>query len=128
MSTIIFKIAFDDYHGEYKDLGLVCEGDKSGTSFNAQFTSVIQVNGQYIACADRWMPGWWVPLMARQIVSVTARHFKDYKPDLSPRKAEPLPEKEMPHTENTSISRYVWLPMEWDRDKPVIRWKKEWTV
>ena len=74
------------------------------------------------------MPGWWVPLMARQIVSGTARHFKDYKPDLSPRKAEPLPEKEMPHTENTSISRYVWLPMEWDRDKPVIRWKKEWTV
>jgi beta-glucosidase len=37
---------FDDCHGEYKDLGLVCEGDKSGTSFNAQFTSVIQVNGQ----------------------------------------------------------------------------------
>ena len=119
---------FDDYHGEYKDLGLVCEGDKSGTSFNAQFTSVIQVNGQYIACADRWMPQWWVPMMAKQIVSGTARHFKDYKPDLSPRKAEPLPEKEMTHTENTSISRYVWLPMDWDGDKPVIRWKKEWTV
>ena len=36
-------------------------------------------------------------------------------PDLSPRIAEPLPEKEMAHTENTSISRYVWLPMEWAR-------------
>lgn len=81
---------FDDYHGKYKDLGLVCEGDKSGISFNAQFTSVIQVNGQYIACADRWMPQWWVPMMAKQIVSGTARHFKDYKPDLSPRKAETL--------------------------------------
>ncbi|MBQ8093445.1 MAG: family 43 glycosylhydrolase, partial [Clostridia bacterium] len=118
---------FDDYHGEYKDLGLICEGDTSGTSFSAQFTSVIQVNDQYIACADRWMPQWWVPLMAKMIISGTARHFKNYKPDLSPRKVEPLPEKELTHTENTSISRYVWLPVYWDGDKPVIRWNKEWT-
>lgn len=26
------------------------------------------------------------------------------------------------------ISRYVWLPMDWDDDKPMIRWKKEWKV
>ena len=30
---------FDDYHGEYKDLGLICEGDRTGTSFSAQFTN-----------------------------------------------------------------------------------------
>jgi len=49
---------FDDPHGEYRDLGLICEGDKTGTSFSAQFTSVIQLPGtdRYIACADRWMP------------------------------------------------------------------------
>ncbi|MBR1684469.1 MAG: family 43 glycosylhydrolase [Clostridia bacterium] len=117
---------FDDYHGEYRDLGLVCESDRSGTSFNAQFTSVIQVGEQYIACADRWMPQWWVPMMAKQIVNGTARHFKDYRPDTSPKKAEPLPEKELTHTENTSISRYVWLPMDWEGEKPVIRWRKEW--
>ena len=65
-------------------------------------------------------------MMARQIVNGTARHFKDYKPDTTPKKEEPLPGKELIHTENTSISRYVWLPIEWERDKPVIRWKKEW--
>lgn len=119
---------FDGPHGEYKDLGLVCEGDRSGTSFNAQFTSVICVNGQYIACADRWMPQWWVPLMARQIVSGTARHFKDYRPDTTPKQAQPLPEKETPLTENTSVSRYVWLPIEWEGDRPMIRWTKEYTV
>jgi len=26
------------------------------------------------------------------------------------------------------ISRYVWLPMDWDDDKLMIRWKKEWKV
>ena len=119
---------FDDYHGEYVDLGDPCIGDKSGTTFNSQITSVLKVPGKdlYIACADRWMPQWWVPMMARQIVNGTARHFKDYKPDTTPKKEEPLPGKELIHTENTSISRYVWLPIEWERDKPVIRWKKEW--
>ena len=79
-----------------------------------------------IACADHWMPQWWVKLMAKQIVSGTARHFKDYKPDTAPKKAEPLPGKLLNHTENTSISRYVWLPIEWEGDKPVIHWTNEW--
>jgi hypothetical protein len=54
------------------------------------------------------------------------RHFKDYRPDTSPRKAAPLPGIEQRHRENTSISRYVWLSIEWQGDKPVIRWRKSW--
>lgn len=119
---------FDEYHGEYQDLGLICENDSSQTSFSAQFTSVIRLPGtdQYIACADRWMPQWYVKPMAKQIVSGMKRHFADYKPDLSPRKAEPLPGTLQTHTENTSVSRYVFLPIEWEGEKPVIRWRKEW--
>ena len=121
---------FDEYHGEYKDLGLICEGDKSGTSFSAQFTSVIRLPGtdRYIACADRWMPQWYVKPMAKQIISGMKRHFANYKPDISPRRAEPFPGKEIHHGENTSISRYVWLPIEWEGEKPVIRWQKEWRI
>ena len=26
------------------------------------------------------------------------------------------------------ISRYVWLPIEWEGDQPVIRWYDEWKV
>ena len=120
---------FDDYHGEYRDLGLICEGDKTGTSFSAQFTSVIRVPGtkRYIACADRWMPQWYVKPMAKQIISGMKRHFADYTPDTSPQEAKPLPGKEIRHSENTSISRYVWLPIEWKGEKPVIRWRKEWS-
>ena len=33
-----------------------------------------------------------------------------------------------PSRENTSISRYVWLPIEWHEDKPVIRWQDEWRL
>lgn len=37
-----------------------------------------------------------------------------------------LPGTEQRHRENTSISRYVWLPIEWQGDKPVLRWRDEW--
>ena len=30
--------------------------------------------------------------------------------------------------ENTSKSTYVWLPIEWDGDKPMIRWYDEWKI
>ena len=119
---------FDDYHGEYTDLGDPCIGDKSDTTFNSQITCVLKVPGteQYIAMADRWNPQWWVKLMAKQIISGMERHFKDYQPDESPKDVHPLPGVEQKHGENTAISRYVWLPIEWEGDKPVIRWHDEW--
>jgi len=30
--------------------------------------------------------------------------------------------------ENTRKSTYVWLPIEWEGEKPVIRWKDEWRL
>ncbi len=56
------------------------------------------------------------------------RHFKDYQPDTSPKTAAPLPGVAQRHRENTSISRYVWLPIQWQGDKPVIRWRREWNA
>lgn len=121
---------FDDYHGEYVDLGDPCIDDKTNTTFNSQITSVLHLPGtdKYIACADRWLPQWWVPKMSKQILSGMERHFKDYKPDMSPKKAHPLPGVEQKHGENTFKSRYVWLPIEWEGEKPVIRWRDEWKV
>jgi hypothetical protein len=26
------------------------------------------------------------------------------------------------------MAGYVWLPIEWEGDKPVIRWKDEWRL
>lgn len=61
-------------------------------------------------------------------ISGMQRHFKDYQPDMSPREAHPLPGAESRHRENTSISHYVWLPVEWEGEKPIIRWKEEWRI
>lgn len=30
--------------------------------------------------------------------------------------------------ENTSIAKYVWLPVEWENDKPMIRRRNEWRI
>ncbi len=116
--------------GEYRDLGDPCIKDKSGTTFNSQITSVLKIPGKdlYIACADRWMPQKWVPMMSKQIISGMKRHFADYQPDTSPREIQPLPGVESVHNENTSKSRYVWLPIEWEGDMPRIRWRKDWRL
>lgn len=36
--------------------------------------------------------------------------------------------KPVTHMENTSIARYVWLPIKWQGDKPTIRWQEEWKI
>jgi len=121
---------FDDYHGEYIDLGDPCIDDKYSNSFSSQITSVIRIPGtdQYIACADRWCPQWWINFMTKRFDRRMRRSFANYVPDTSPREPQPLSGEETPKKENTSISRYVWLPIEWEGDKPVIRWQKEWTL
>jgi len=62
----------------------------------------------------------------KQIVSGTSIAFKNYVPDKSPRETAVLPGVLQRQREKTSISRYVWLPIEWDGDKPVIRWHDKW--
>ncbi|MBR3271319.1 MAG: family 43 glycosylhydrolase [Clostridia bacterium] len=121
---------FDDYHGEYKSLGDPHIGDKSDTSFSSQITSVLRIPGtdRYIACADRWMPQWYVKPMAKAIQNGMRAHFKDYTPDTEPKHITSVPGQLQKHGENTYKSRYVWLPIEWEGEKPVIRWQKEWTV
>ena len=74
------------------------------------------------------MPGKMAMKMSAQVIKGMEKHFKDYKPDYSPRKAEPLPGKLLKHTEKTCKSTYVWLPIEWEGEKPVIRWKDEWRL
>ena len=127
---------FDDFHGEYTDLGDPCVGDTDGTSFHGQFTCVLKIPGteQYIALADRWKP---TPLqqklglkyleMVKKAMSGD-RHADLIVPDRSARPAGKLSGKLMTHMENTSIARYVWLPIEWERDMPVIRWRDEWRI
>lgn len=88
----------------------------------------------YIAMADRWKPtasGKWFAKKYYKMVERAmsgGRHENITKPDRSPKTAASLSRKKMRHMENTSIARYVWLPVEWEDGKPVVRWHDEWRV
>ena len=54
--------------------------------------------------------------------------FKNYQPDTEPKEITSVPGELQKHSENTYLSRYVWLPIDWVGDKSVIRWHKEWKL
>ncbi len=124
---------FEDWHGQYEDLGETCEGDTDQTSFFSQFTCVLKVQNTdlYIAMADRWMPTpfqkWWGKQYYKMVKkAMSGPQGQMMKPDYTPKTSAELPKKLLRHSENTSISRYVWLPIQWENGKPVIRWHEEW--
>lgn len=127
---------FDDWHGEYTDLGNPCTGENADTSFYGQITCVLKVQNKdlYIAMADRWKPtvfGKWFSRKYYNLVKKAMsgdRHADLIKPDLSPKEAGKLSGKKSVHLVNTSIARYVWLPIEWENGKPAIRWHDEWKI
>lgn len=127
---------FADWHGEYADLGDPCIGDTSNSSFYGQITCVLNVPNTdlYIAMADRWKPTkfdkWFTPKYYKMIEKAmsSGRHDNIAKPDYSPKTVGELPHKLLHHSENTSIARYVWLPIEWQDDKPMLRWHDEWKI
>lgn len=127
---------FDDWHGSYHDLGDPCVGDVTRSTFYGQITCVLKVPDRelYIAMADRWKPtafGRWFTKKYYNMVERAmsgGRHEDLIKPDLGPKAAGELPGKKQRHTGNTSIARYVWLPIEWEGGKPLIRWHDEWRM
>lgn len=127
---------FEDFHGEYKDLGDPCINDKDKTSFYSQFTCVLNMpnTDKYIAMADMWKPtafGKWFTRKYYSLVEkamASDRHKDITTPDRSPKPEASLSGKLIKHIENTSIARYVWLPIKWENDKPTISWYDEWKL
>ena len=122
--------SFTDFHGDWEDLGEVCEGDDTRTSFNSQYCWVMQehTTGRFIACGDRWRPEKYIPRLSAQIISTMEKRFKDYQADLSPKTEVRWLDKPKHYSENTKVSRFVWLPIEMENGKPVIRWKDSWNT
>jgi len=125
---------FEDFHGEYTDLGNPCVNDKYHITFNSQIACVVKhpKKDLYIACADRWIPD------TEHIIKVVTSSKDDNNnkpeaceitpPDLTPRKAKPMCGRLLTHEFNTSIARYVWLPIVFENDIPSLFWKDEWTI
>ncbi|MDD6194867.1 MAG: family 43 glycosylhydrolase [Lachnospiraceae bacterium] len=121
----------DDPLGPYAPMGNPHRNDDSSASFNSQVSYVFQAphwKDLYLVLADRWVPNYVVTdKKYQQILRVVAHQSdKSYKPKLS----DYLTVAGAPFlgTANTSIAEYVWLPMYFEDEKPVIEWHEKWTV
>lgn len=121
----------DDPLGPYVPIGNPHRNDSSSASFNSQVSFIFQAplwDNFYLVMADRWVPKYVVTgERYQQILRVVARQSdKSYKPKL----ADYLTVAGAPFlgTANTSIAEYVWLPMRFEGETPVIDWHDEWTV
>lgn len=110
----------DTYMGEWKVLGDPHINDVKKTSFDSQISCIFKhplKKNLYIAMADRWL----VDLKddMPDIQKVFEGQFDRTKPQI------PFVWADWTQ-KNTSIADYVWLPIEFDGDKPIIKWYDEW--
>lgn len=116
----------DTWHGPYTVLANPHLADKSRTSFHSQISSVFRVPGKkdlYIACADRWRPD--------QMHLEYEDYAELFQSWFDPEMDQTIPErkKHIPPDAgaNTSQADYVWLPIRFDGEQPVIDWLDRWS-
>lgn len=134
----------EDYHGPFSDLGDLHPADRSRTSFNSQISCIFRhprKKDLYIALADRWFP---------QLSVLEDPAFKDGRISMNYREAirklgtRPAPSPTPDEVAalrfvvdaggtalsgvNTSVSQYVWLPIRFEGERPVIDWREEWRL
>ena len=112
----------DTWHGPYTVLGDPHPEDESHTSFHSQISSVFKVPGKkdlYIACADRWLP---------QAMDKQYPVYREMFEKIFSGRAEEFDFSRMGEqvVENTAIADYVWLPIRFEGEMPVIDWKDSW--
>lgn len=126
-----------DFLGPFRQLGDLHPTDASRTSFNSQISSIFKhprKKDLYIALADRWLPQVGDdPRFASGRLSELVRGAIT-KATGSPR--QPLTDEERGvigkaaalTNVNTSVSRYVWLPIRFREGRPTIEWRDEWRI
>lgn len=125
---------FDDYHGEYTDLGSPHIDDKFEDSFASQIACVVKIPGKhlYVALADRWLPQFVGTDIPVRIARDYERRYKEHKPfekDFSTPQVKDKTNKLRGKWDTTNDSRYVFLPVIFDENgKPTIEWKEEWRL
>ncbi|MGR4863070.1 family 43 glycosylhydrolase [Caulobacter sp. LARHSG274] len=125
------------FHGPFAVLGDLHPTDRSRSSFNSQISYVFKhprKKDLYIALADRWLPqltgrpdfesGELSETVRSAIRKATAKPRQPFTE--AERNAIPL--AAALSNVNTSISRYVWLPIIFREGRLTIEWRDEWRV
>lgn len=121
----------DNWQGPYTVQGDPHVDDDSCASFNSQISAIFkhpEKKDLYIAIADRWVPEFVVTKERYEWLKrvIGSNYDKQYKATI--REKMQLMKTPLMGRANTSISDYVWLPIEFDGDKVLIRWHDEWRV
>ncbi len=106
--------------------------DRTNASFNSQISKIFRVEGKencFIAMADRWLPKYHVDSrIADLFTRVIAGTYEPEKYQATDAEREEMYAGNVLETADTAIADYVWLPIEWEGDKPVIRWQEKWKI
>lgn len=121
---------------DWKDVFVSMENphvdDATNASFNSQISKIFKVEGKrdcFIAMADRWLPGYHVDSrIADLFTRVIASTYAPEKYQATDAERREMYAGNVLETAETRIADYVWLPIEWEGDQPVIRWQKMWRV
>ncbi len=124
----------DTFHGPFQGLGDLHPTDRSRTSFNSQISSIFKHPGKkdlYIALADQWMGPQTSPAFASGETSTVLRRAlgkatADPRQTLTPAEVQAM--SLVTGKVDTSQARYVWLPLTFDKDRPVIAWRDQWSL
>lgn len=114
----------DTYHGPWTLLGNPHPGDASFTSYGSQITSVFKHPDRadlYIALADRWVPN--VPAETSRQIFLELERAARGDPAAPTRDLHC-----MMSMVDTSIAEYVWLPIRFDGETPLLDWHNEWRI
>ena len=115
----------EEWHGPWKVVGDPHRNDRSMTSFNSQISCIFkhpEKEDLYIAMADRWLPnlpetegdGFYTGEAYRKV----EQSFKEEFSGIADKKEK---DEETDYgKDDTSIARYVWLPIRFEGDVPYI--------
>ncbi len=122
----------DSWEDVFVSLGNPHVDDATRASFNSQISKIFRVEGKencFIAMADRWLPEYHVDSrIADLFTRVIASTYEPAKYQATDAERKEMYAGNVLETANTAVADYVWLPIEWEGDKPVIRWQKAWTI
>lgn len=102
--------------------------DDSSASFNSQISGVFRIAGTdcFVAIADRWVPYYVVTKEKYEVLLRAISQHSDHSVKVSFKEKIMLLTSPIMGSADTSIADYVWLPIEWEGEKPVIQWKDSW--
>lgn len=116
--------------GEIRVLGNPHVGDSTQTSFSSQISRVFKVGNGAIAIADRWIPclkfkpGQSEKMMRALASCIDGRRYRSNIFEKMSLARYPWNCNRV----NTSLSEYVWLPVELNGGIPSIKWTDKFTL